>query len=53
LFTDAVDVGSLPALTVFSIYTRHGDLLAFACLIAMGMGFVIKEKDYIKRRFLP
>ena len=53
LFTDAVDVRSLPALTFFTFYTRHGDLLAFACLIAMGIGFVVKEKDYIKRRFLP
>ena len=54
LFTDAVDVRSLPALTGLSFYTRYGDLLlAIACLIAMGMGFVIKEKDNIKRRFYP
>jgi len=53
LFTDAVDVRSLPALNGLSFYTRHGDLLAIACLVAMGMGFVVKEKDNIKRRFYP
>lgn len=53
LFTDAVDVRSLPALTLYSFYTRHGDLLALACLIAMGIGFVVKEKENFKRRFQP
>jgi len=53
LFTDAVIVHSLPALNRLSFYTRYGDLLSFACLIAISMGFMVKGTEYIKRRFQP
>ena len=53
LFTDAVIVHSLPALTRVSFYTRHGDILAVICVIALGMGFVVKSRQYFKRRHHP
>ncbi|HSL61855.1 MAG TPA: apolipoprotein N-acyltransferase [Desulfotignum sp.] len=53
LFTDAVIVHPLPALTRVSFYTRHGDILAVICVIALGMGFVVKSLPYFKRRLHP
>ncbi len=53
LFTDAFIVQSMPALTQLSLYTRHGDIFAFACVIAMTMGFMVKGIQYIRRRYHP
>jgi apolipoprotein N-acyltransferase len=53
LFTDAVIARSLPALTPIGFYTRHGDLFTYICLLALGMGFVVKIKYYFKRRHHP
>ncbi|MDT8377638.1 MAG: apolipoprotein N-acyltransferase [Desulfotignum sp.] len=53
LFTDAVIVRSMPALTHISLYTRYGDLFTGICLIALGMGFVVKIRQYFKRRYQP
>jgi apolipoprotein N-acyltransferase len=53
LFTDAVIVRSVPALTDISFYTRYGDLFTFICVIALGMGFVVKIRQHFKRRHHP
>jgi apolipoprotein N-acyltransferase len=53
LFTDALIVQSMPALTQLSFYTRHGDLFAFACVIAITIGFMVKGIQYIRRRYHP
>jgi apolipoprotein N-acyltransferase len=53
LFTDAVIVRSMPALTGISFYTRHGDLFTCICVIALGMGFVVKIRQHFKRRHHP
>jgi apolipoprotein N-acyltransferase len=53
LFTDAVIVRSMPALTCISFYTRYGDLFTCICLIALGMGFVVKISQHFKRRHHP
>ena len=53
LFTDAVIIRSMPAFTRISFYTRYGDLFAGICLIALGMGFVVKISQHFKRRHYP
>ncbi len=53
LFADAVIARSMPALTRISFYTRYGDLFTCICVIALGMGFVVKTSEYVKRRYHP
>jgi apolipoprotein N-acyltransferase len=53
LFTDAVIVRSMPILTRISFYTRYGDLFTYICVIALGMGFVVKIRQHFKRRHHP
>jgi apolipoprotein N-acyltransferase len=53
LFADAVIVRSMPTLTDISFYTRYGDLFTFICVIALGMGFVVKIRQHFKRRHHP
>jgi apolipoprotein N-acyltransferase len=53
LFTDAVIVRSMPALSDISFYTRHGDLFTCICVLALGMGFVVKIRQHFKRRHHP
>jgi apolipoprotein N-acyltransferase len=53
LFTDAVIARSLPALTHIPFYTRYGDLFTGICVIALGMGFVVKIRQHLKRRHHP
>jgi apolipoprotein N-acyltransferase len=37
LFEDAVVIQSVPLLTIKTVYTRLGDLLPLACLLAMAL----------------
>lgn len=53
LFSDAVIVRSMPALTFITFYSRHGDLFTYICVIALGMGFVVKIRQHFKRRHHP
>ncbi len=53
LFTDAVIVRPMPALSHISFYTRYGDLFTYICLIALSMGFVVKIRQHFKRRHDP
>lgn len=52
--TDLFETASLtqpvPALTQMSFYTRHGDLLAMAALVAICLGFMIKGIKKLFRR---
>jgi len=53
VFTDAVIVQTLPAMTSLSGYTRFGDLFTLICVIAIIPGFMIKTCQYMKRRYQP
>ena len=53
LFEDAAVTADLPILSQTSIYTRFGDWLPLACLIAMGLAFMVKGRQTIPRRNQP
>jgi apolipoprotein N-acyltransferase len=53
VFTDAMILQTLPAMTSLSCYTRFGDLFTLICVIAIIPGFMIKTCQYMKRRYQP
>ncbi|MCP4722507.1 MAG: apolipoprotein N-acyltransferase, partial [Desulfobacteraceae bacterium] len=50
LFTTAVITRPVPVLEEISFYTRHGDLLGMAALVAICLGFMVKGINKIFRR---
>ncbi len=42
LFTDRAMTRQIPALTVMSFYTRHGDIFAIVAMVAFGLTFMVK-----------
>ena len=53
LFSETQVVQDLPILSEISLYTRLGDLFAWACLIAIFPYFMIKVRQNILRRHQP
>jgi apolipoprotein N-acyltransferase len=50
LFTTTAITGPVPALKKISFYTRHGDLIGMAALVAICLGFMVKGVNNIFRR---
>ena len=50
LFTTAAITRPVPILKEISFYTRHGDLLGIAALVAICLGFMVKGLNNILRR---
>ena len=50
LFTTAAITRPVPALKKISFYTRHGDLMGMAALVAICLGFMVKGINNIFRR---
>jgi apolipoprotein N-acyltransferase len=50
LFTTTAVTRPMPALEMISFYTRHGDLIGLAALVAICLGFMVKGGNNILRR---